>query len=152
MVDEGTSYARQADGFSQRVSHYEARFIGLALPRLELYDRIGRRVDTMLEQGLLDEIRGLLDTGLREALTASQAIGYKEFLPVIDGNTPLERAVEAVKQSTRRYAKRQLTWFKADERVRWIDVTELSSAQTHERALELLESDEPSPYPFGEGE
>lgn len=152
MVHAGTSYATQADGFSSRDPHYSTCFIGLALPRLALYERIGRRVDEMLQAGLLDEIRGLLDSGLREAITASQAIGYKEFVPVIDGRTPLEDAVEQVKQATRRYAKRQLTWFKADDRVRWIDVTEMSLDRIESRAWHLIESGEPAPYPFGAGE
>lgn len=152
MVYEGTSYSRQAEGFTHRAAHYPTEFLGLALPRLELYERIGARVDAMIEGGLLEEIEALLDSGLRGALTASQAIGYKEFIPVIDGNTALERAVEEVKQATRRYAKRQLTWFKADERVRWIDVTGMSPKRVLKRAGQLLESGEPSPYPFGEGE
>jgi len=152
MVYDGTSYARQAEGFAKRAPHYPTDFIGLALPRLELYDRIGRRVDAMIEGGLLDEIEGLLDSGLRDALTASQAIGYKEFIPVIDGNTALERAVEEVKQSSRRYAKRQYTWFKADERVRWIDVTDLPPERILARTNELLESGESAAYPFADGE
>lgn len=152
MVHAGTSYATQADGFSSRDPHYATCFIGLALPRLALYERIGARVDEMLSAGLLEEIEGLLDAGLRGAITASQAIGYKEFVPVIEGRTPLEDAIETVKQATRRYAKRQLTWFKADERVRWIDVTEMSPERVLERAWQLVESDEPAPYPFGAGE
>ena len=74
----------------------------------------------MLEQGLLDEIRGLLEQGIPETSTAMQAIGYKEFLPVLRGETALETAVEQVKQGSRRYAKRQLTWFRRNERIHWI--------------------------------
>lgn len=152
MVHGGTSYARQAEGSAARDSHYHSAFIGLTLPRLALYERIGVRVDRMLERGLIAEIEELLESGLRGAITASQAIGYKEFIPVIDGNMPLEQAVEQVKQATRRYAKRQLTWFRADERVRWIDVTEMSPERVLDRAFELIESGEPSPYPFEAGE
>lgn len=152
MVHEGTSYASQAQEFAHREPYYEARFLGMALPRLELYERIGRRVDLMLEQGLLGEIEGLLASGYSEALTSSQAIGYKEFLPVIRGEIPLAEAAEAVKQATRRYAKRQLTWFRADDRVSWIDVTDLSPSEALSRASDLLESGEPAPYPFGAGE
>lgn len=152
MVHAGTSYAAQADGFSSRDPHYSTCFIGLTLPRLALYELIGQRVDEMLAAGLLDEISGLLDSGLRSAITASQAIGYKEFVPVIEGRTPLEDAVEQVKQATRRYAKRQLTWFKADDRVRWIDVTDMSPDRIQDRAWHLIESGEPALYPFGAGE
>ena len=64
---------------------------------------------------------------MRDALTAAQAIGYKEFVPVIEDGADLDEAIAAVKQASRRYAKRQLTWFRADPRIAWIDVTELSA-------------------------
>lgn len=79
--------------------------------RASLYARIDARVDDMMAQGLLGEVKALCAKGLRETPTASQAIGYKEFYPYFDGEIPLEEAVEAVKRNTRRYAKRQLTWF-----------------------------------------
>ena len=100
---------------------YQPVWIGLTYePRQLLYDRIDLRVDKMLEQGLLEEIRGLLDRGIPRECTAMQAIGYKEFLPVLDGTMPLETAVEQVKQGSRRYAKRQLTWFRRNSKVHWI--------------------------------
>ena len=100
---------------------YQPVWIGLTYePRRLLYDRIDLRVDKMLEQGLLEEIRGLLDRGTPRECTAMQAIGYKEFLPVLDGTMPLETAVEQVKQGSRRYAKRQLTWFRRNSKVHWI--------------------------------
>ena len=97
--------------------------VGLGLtyePRQLLYDRIDLRVDNMLEQGLLEEIRSLLDRGIPRQCTAMQAIGYKEFLPVLDGSEQLETAVEQVKQGSRRYAKRQLTWFRRNPKIHWI--------------------------------
>jgi tRNA dimethylallyltransferase len=139
MADEGVSYAHQAEGFSARESVYDARFVGLTMQRTQLYRRVDERVDAMLANGLLGEVRALLDAGLREALTASQAIGYKEFVPVIEGGADLDEAVSAVKQASRRYAKRQLTWFTADPRVRWIDVTELSLGEAAEAALGTLD-------------
>lgn len=100
---------------------YQPVWIGLTYePRQLLYDRIDLRVDKMLEKGLLEEIRGLLDRGAPRECTAMQAIGYKEFLPVLDGTMPLETAVEQVKQGSRRYAKRQLTWFRRNAKVHWI--------------------------------
>ena len=100
---------------------YQPVWIGLTYePRQQLYNRIDLRVDKMLEQGLLEEIRGLLDRGTPRECTAMQAIGYKEFLPVLDGTMPLETAVEQVKQGSRRYAKRQLTWFRRNSKVHWI--------------------------------
>ena len=143
MADEGVSYAEQRAGFSARESLYDARFIGLDMARERLYERIDARVDAMMAAGLLGEVEGLLAAGLRDALTASQAIGYKEFVPVLEEGASLEEAVASVKQSTRRYAKRQLTWFRADPRVRWIDVIDLSPAETFDRALAALDWDNP---------
>ncbi len=100
---------------------YDPCWIGLNYPnRAELYERIDLRVDLMLKAGLLEEIGSLLSAGLSPGATALQAIGYKEFLPVVLEGKPLEEAVEEVKRSSRRYAKRQLTWFRRNEKIRWI--------------------------------
>ena len=100
---------------------YQPIWIGLTYePRQLLYDRIDLRVDKMLEQGLTEEIRRLLEQGTPRECTAMQAIGYKEFLPVLDGTMPPETAVEQVKQGSRRYAKRQLTWFRRNPKIHWI--------------------------------
>ena len=100
---------------------YHPVWIGLTYePRQLLYDRIDLRVDKMLEAGLLEEIRGLLERGIPSGCTAMQAIGYKEFLPVLNGAASLETAVEQVKQGSRRYAKRQLTWFRRNPNIHWI--------------------------------
>lgn len=140
MADQGVSYAEQRSGFTTRESVYGTVFLGMCMKRELLYERINERVDRMVESGLLDEIRELLESGFRDALTSSQAIGYKEFIPVLEEGADLSAAVEEVKRSTRRYAKRQLTWFRGDERIHWIDVTELSPAQTLDQALGLIES------------
>jgi tRNA dimethylallyltransferase len=114
----------EADRLSRQwESPYDAVVIGLRYPdRSLLYDRIHARVDQMLEAGLLDETRALLGAGVfAENHTAAQAIGYKELLACIDGTETLEAAVENLKTATRRYAKRQMTWFGAKPYVRWID-------------------------------
>ena len=99
---------------------YDAVMIGLNTePRQILYDRIDRRVGVMLEQGLLKEVRDLLEDGLLEG-TAAQAIGYKELLAHFRGEMTLDAAADLIRQKSRNYAKRQLTWFRRDERVRWI--------------------------------
>ncbi len=90
--------------------------IGLTLPREEIYDRINRRVDLMMEQGLLDEARRLLP--LRH-LNALNTVGYKEMFAYLDGTWTLDEAVERLKGNTRRYARKQLTWFKRDPQVTW---------------------------------
>lgn len=141
MHAEGRSYAEQAEGFRQRRFHYPlTRIVGLTMERSTLYARIDARVDAMLAHGLLDEVRHLVADGYAEALTAAQAIGYKELVSVLRGGTPLDDAITAIKQASRRYAKRQLSWFRADERVEWIDVTGLSPSSGGAAVLDLLES------------
>ena len=88
--------------------------------RQDLYDRIDRRVDVMLEMGLIHEIRALLDSGIPTDCTAMQAIGYKEFLAAIDGRITIEEAADQVRQSSRHYAKRQLTWFRRNQNIHWL--------------------------------
>jgi tRNA dimethylallyltransferase len=142
MAAQGVSYAAQHAGFSDRRGVYDTTFVGLTMERTSLYARIDERVDGMLEAGLVDEVRRLLSAGYREALTAAQAIGYKEIVPVIEGSTDLASASEHIKRATRRYAKRQLTWFRADPRVRWLDVTGLSTAEAATAAMRLVESEQ----------
>jgi tRNA dimethylallyltransferase len=90
--------------------------IGLNRPREELYDRINRRVDQMMADGLLEEAKALYP---KRHLNALNTVGYKELFDYIDGRWPLEEAVERIKGNTRRYARKQLTWFKKDESIRW---------------------------------
>ena len=90
--------------------------IGLNRPREELYERINRRVDQMMADGLLEEARALYP---KRHLNALNTVGYKELFDYIDGRWPLEEAVERIKGNTRRYARKQLTWFKKDESIRW---------------------------------
>ena len=100
---------------------YQAYYIGLTfLDRADLYDRIDRRVDAMVEKGLLREVEALLQRGLPEDATALQAIGYKQFLSVRRGEATTEEAVAEVKLRSRQYAKRQLSWFRRDKEAHWI--------------------------------
>lgn len=144
MAEEGTSYADQARRFSTRCSIYDATLIGLTMERSQLYAAIDARVDAMLAAGLLHEVEALLAAGFGEALIATQAIGYKELVPVLLDRASLEEAVESIKQATRRYAKRQLTWFRGDPRVEWLDVTGMSPEDAAARSLDLVESLVPS--------
>jgi len=139
MLDEGISYADQRAGFSERESVYDTRLIGLRMDREQLYARIDERVHAMVDSGLLGEVERLLEEGFRDALTASQAIGYKELVPVVEGESELDRAIAEIAQASRRYAKRQLTWFNADPRITWIDVTDRSLAQTADAALDAID-------------
>ena len=103
-------------------SPYEPCMIALDYDRSQLYDRINKRVDIMLEEGLLEEAREFYSR--EDYPTAAQAIGYKELLPYLKGSEELDTCVERLKQETRKYAKRQLTWFRKDERIHWIKVTD----------------------------
>jgi len=88
--------------------------------RADLYARIDRRVEIMLEQGLIEEIRGLLQSGISPKATAMQAIGYKEFVAALEGSCSMAEATAQVQQSSRHYAKRQLTWFRRNAAIRWL--------------------------------
>ena len=90
--------------------------IALNRPREELYERINRRVDQMMSDGLLDEARALYP---KKELNALNTVGYKELFDYLDGRWPLEEAIERIKGNTRRYARKQLTWYKKDEQIRW---------------------------------
>ena len=104
-----------------RPPKYEALYIGLTFAhRQDLRDRIDRRVDLMVEQGLLQEVKELLSAGLSRNATALQAIGYKQFLAVADGLAGEEEAIEEVKLRSRQYAKRQLTWLRRNGSIHWI--------------------------------
>ena len=105
----------------QRPDRYEAVYIGLNFrDRADLRQRIDRRVDDMVRQGLLQEVQDLLDSGLPRDATALQAIGYKQFLAVADGAATTDQAVEEVKLRSRQYAKRQLTWLRRNPDIHWI--------------------------------
>ena len=113
---------------------YSPLWFGLDFePRQALYDRIDLRVDIMLKQGLVEEIRNLLASGIPEKCTAMQAIGYKEFVDALDGRCTIEEAAAQVQQSSRRYAKRQLTWFRRNKAMNWL------VRQSGEGAEEILE-------------
>ena len=100
---------------------YSPLWLGLDFAdRAQLYHRIDRRVDIMLDMGLIDEIKGLLHSGIPEKCTAMQAIGYKEFVDALQGRGTIAQAADQVRQSSRRYAKRQLTWFRRNQAIHWL--------------------------------
>lgn len=105
----------------QRVYHQPTVQIGLRVDRDVLRESLAERVHRMVQRGLLDEVRDLAQRGLREGRTASRALGYGQFLRVIDGEWSVPEATEDTIAATRRFARRQLTWFRADERVNWLD-------------------------------
>ena len=113
-----TEYQKQ----QSRELQYDVALIGLTMDRDKLYERINLRVDMMMDDGLLPEVRSLYEDGIR-GVQSVQAIGYKEIYDYFDGKVSLEEAVKNLKQNSRRYAKRQLTWFRNKMDVDWFDMT-----------------------------
>ncbi len=95
---------------------------GLNWEREILYKNIELRVDKMVEQGLVDEVKAILNNGYSKSINALNTVGYKEIIEFFEGNISLERAIELIKRNTRRYAKRQMTWFRKDMRIKWFDI------------------------------
>lgn len=117
---------------------YQPALVGLILPRELLYRRIEQRVDAMLAKGLLEEARGIWEKGYDPSLPALQALGYKQLFACFAGECSLSEAIEAIKRETRRFAKRQLTWFRRDARIAWLDITQYSPEGLIETACGML--------------
>lgn len=105
----------------QKASPYNFAYFVLTDDRAKLYERIDKRVDDMIEQGLVDEVRKLKEMGCHRDMVSMQGLGYKEILAYLDGELTLEEAIYIVKRETRHFAKRQLTWFKREREVIWLD-------------------------------
>lgn len=129
----GQTLSHNHDDQSQN-SPYIPHIIGLEMERTALYDRINTRVDEMLDQGLEEEVRSLYDQGF-ENCQSMKAIGYKEFIPYFKGEYSYERAVELLKRNSRRYAKRQFTYFKNKLNVQWYSVNPLKKNDKNEKIL-----------------
>ncbi|MDO8682866.1 MAG: tRNA (adenosine(37)-N6)-dimethylallyltransferase MiaA [Armatimonadota bacterium] len=123
---------------SKKPRYPEAVQFGLTIDRQELYKRIDERVDDQLRCGLVEEVAALLDKGYNTDLPAMQGLGYKEIAPYIKGESSFEEVTDTLKRNTRRFAKRQLTWFRADGRIRWIDSTCLTPDAIADRILNEL--------------
>ena len=102
---------------------YRVLLLGLTRPREELYQRINQRVVQLIEQGLIEEVKMLLDRGLTAEDTAMKGIGYKEIIAYLSGQYNLETAIDTVQKNTRHYAKRQMTWFKKYKSMEWFDIS-----------------------------
>lgn len=117
---------------------YDAAVIILTMDREKLYERIELRIDQMMEQGLLEEVKGLLGRGYAPDLVSMQGIGYKEFIPYFNGECTLEEAVTQLKTNTRRFAKRQLTWFRRQIDGLWVDLSKATGEEAMEDVLDYL--------------
>lgn len=137
----GKRFSEQLEASRQTTAPYDYVCIGLNLPREYLYARIDKRVDLMLEAGLLEETKDLWERGLLEGPTASMGICYKELLPYLQGESTLDACAEKLKQGTRNYAKRQMTWFRRIPTMHWISVKpESTKAEITAQALAVINS------------
>jgi tRNA dimethylallyltransferase len=118
LTGEKPSVVRARHGFAKL--RYRARVFGISPPREALYRRIDQRARAMFESGLIEEVKGLVARGLRDA-PALKALGYPQALAVVEGRVSVEEAIAATAQASRHYAKRQLTWFRADPLVQWLE-------------------------------
>jgi tRNA dimethylallyltransferase len=121
----------------QKTNDYEAILIGLTRERSELYQRIEERVDQLMEEGLLEEVKSLKNMGFTSADIAMKGIGYKELLDYLDEKYDLPMAIDLIKKNTRHYAKRQMTWFKRYPEMKWFN---LSEDQNEEQSMEKVMS------------
>ena len=122
----GMPISKHNEAMHKKESEYDFTYFVLTDQRAKIYEGIDKRVDKMFEAGLYDEVKRLYDMGLRRGTTSMQGIGYKEVIDAIEGITTLDEAREIIKRDTRHFAKRQLTWFKREKEVVWVDKSEFS--------------------------
>jgi tRNA dimethylallyltransferase len=119
---------------------YDCKIAGLTMPRPELYRRIDERVDKMMDEGFLDEVKALLGKGCTRDMPSMHALGYKQLMAHLDGELSLDEAARLIKRDTRHYAKRQYTWFNGQESVQWVDISDknlVSSMDSVKKALDI---------------
>ena len=133
----GRTMTERMEEDSRREDGFDVSLYALAWPRELLYDRINRRVDRMMDEGLVGEVQALLDAGVPRDATAMQALGYKEIAQALCGECTMREAVEAVKMGSRRYAKRQETWFHRDKRCVWLSAEGKTGAQLAQEILDI---------------
>lgn len=133
----GVPFSEQQDAVHEDPDHEFIIFAPL-WDRDILYDRINQRVDMMIHEGLVNEIRMLLDMGLTGSEQSMKGIGYKELINALHGECSIDEAIALIKQKSRNYAKRQMTWFRRDERIRWIDMKENNVDSAKEIVLKTI--------------
>ncbi|MDO4281116.1 MAG: tRNA (adenosine(37)-N6)-dimethylallyltransferase MiaA [Peptococcaceae bacterium] len=136
---EGKDQLKNFDMKANYQSPYRLCLIGLTMDRAKLYERINRRVDLMLENGLLEEVEKLLQQGYNKEMQSLKAIGYKEMIAYLQGELSYEAAVSLLKKNTRHFAKRQLTWFRRDPNLKWFHVDEMDHETLLARTIEYAD-------------
>lgn len=144
----GSPFSAFRESWDRYDSRYGLIVAGIAVPADVLKARIAARTRAMIDAGLVDEVRDLLDKGLRSALTASRAIAYGEIVAHLDGRMSLDQAVAAIEAATWRYARRQMTWFRKDPRIRWFETADPASvAEPVAAFLAAGKGQDPGPRP-----
>ncbi len=123
-IHEGEVSVRPFDSVQMETAEYQAVLIGLTRNREELYARINERVDALISRGLIDEVKGLMEMGLDASDISMKGIGYKEIIEYLTGETDINTAIDNIKKNTRHYAKRQLTWFRRYDKMKWYNLSE----------------------------
>ena len=140
-LQAGEGRVRPFDGAISENEDYDPLLVCLTRDREELYDRINRRVDALIDAGLVEEVRKLTEMGLTADDISMKGIGYKEIIAYLEGETSLEEAVETIKKNTRHYAKRQLTWFRRYDKINVVNLSEYLNDQEGKKGfIEWLET------------
>ncbi len=129
----GVAASEMFSGTRRQYEH--ARWYGLTMKRERLYERINNRVDSMMAEGLVDEVATLMQRGIDTRMTSMQGLGYKEIAGFLSGDYDKEKAVELLKRNTRRFAKRQYTWFRQDTRIKWLNIDDMTAEQVSETIM-----------------
>ncbi|MBC8589242.1 tRNA (adenosine(37)-N6)-dimethylallyltransferase MiaA [Paratissierella segnis] len=124
------------NNFRKETDEYDLAMVCLNMDRGRLYQRINDRVDIMIESGLVAEVKNILDMGYDKDMVSMQGIGYKEIIMYLEDKINLDESIDIIKQRSRNYAKRQLTWFKRDNRIKWIDIDNFDSVDEINNSIE----------------
>lgn len=135
----GTPASQRQNTVDRQTMRYNAAYLALSLPRDMLYQRINQRVDLMMEQGLEQEVRRALDNGTPADALSMTSLGYRQMIQYLQGEISLEKAVELIKRDTRHFAKRQLTWFRHDPNIQWVDKEGKSEAEIEAELLQKVQ-------------
>ena len=137
----GKKMSDSYNDFRKENNDFSLTIIGLNRNREKLYERINKRVDIMLEKGLVNEVENLLSQGYSKDLTSMKAIGYKEVIEYIDGKISYDEMVELLKRNSRRFAKRQITWFKRDNRINWFNYDDFENENDlYQKVIKLIKT------------
>jgi len=125
----------------EKPADFQPVFVGLSRERTRLYERIEKRVEQMIKAGLVDEVKSLQEKGWGPQLNALRTVGYQEVFSFLAGEISFEEMIRLIKMNSRRYAKRQLTWFRKDERIHWLDLDQIPEKEAVEKILQIFETE-----------